>query len=177
MAEKIVSPAVVASAEVPDSGTVTVACKMPNGIWMTVYGQEDFDVPVLGGGMRTEKRAYALNEPILIHGPATPQGVSSKYPIAGGYALTHNVPAQVAKKWMHDNRDSALVKNKVIFVSPGSERATAQGRELAGMRSGFERLDPGKKSEAGKMVPRDERWPRSATRNLSDVDTAELSDA
>ena len=74
------SPAGVARDEVPESGVVTVACKMPNGIWMTVYGQEDYDVPVLGGGMRTEKRAFALQEPIKINGPAVPQGQSSKHP-------------------------------------------------------------------------------------------------
>jgi hypothetical protein len=164
------------AAKVPESGTVTVACKMPNGIFMTVYGQEDYDVPVVGGGTRTEKRSFALNAPIKINGPAAPQGQSSKHPISGGYALTHNVPAQVAKKWMQDNRDSALIQNNIIFVSGGAERATSQAKEMKEIRSGFERLDPSKKPENGRQVPRDERWPRSGNPNLSNVDTAELAD-
>ncbi len=173
----VAAPAVGARDEIPDTGTVTVACKMPNGIYMTIYGMHDHDVPVLGGGMRTEKRAYPMNEPILIHGPAAPQGQSSKHLVIGGYAMTPNVPAQVAKKWMHDNRDSPLVQNKVVFIAASSERATSQATELKAMRSGFERLDPGKNVVNGQNVPKDDRWPRSATpRNLSDVDTAVLSD-
>ena len=40
--------------------TVVVACKHPPGILMRVFKNEEYDVPVLGGGTRKEFRSIAI---------------------------------------------------------------------------------------------------------------------
>jgi hypothetical protein len=153
--------------------TVTIACKFPNGILMSVYDMKDHQVPVLGGGQRTEKRAAAIGEPIKINGPASLEGVSPKCEVVGGYALTFGVPADIAKKWFEDNKDSPLVRNNIIYISANADRARAQGKEMKGERSGFERLDVSTIHQNGREIPKDPRWPRSINPNISDVATDE----
>lgn len=157
--------------------TVTVACKFPNGILMTVYKMDEYDEPVLGGGTRRAKRAAPVGEPIKINGPAAFQGEAPRCEVIGGYGLTHNVPKDIAEKWMVDNKDSPLVKNKVIFISGTADGVKGRAKDFKDERSGFERLDTSTKSQQGKQVPKDPRWPRSVSENLTNVATDARTDS
>ncbi|HEY0120644.1 MAG TPA: hypothetical protein VGC14_02595 [Rhizobium sp.] len=153
------------------ASTVVVACKHPPGILMRVFKSEEYDVPVLGGGTRKEFRSVAIGEPVKINGPAVPFGRAPSYPIIGGYALTMNVPADVAKAWFEQNKDSALVKNDVIHMNETMEFAEGQSNEQEEVKSGLERLDVRSVQKNGHNVPRDPRWPAKLNPNLSGVET------
>ena len=157
------------------AGTVTVACKHPPGILMRVFKSEEYDVPVLGGGTRKEARSVAVGTPIKIRGPAVPHGVSRE-DIAGGYALTPNVPADVAMAWMEQNKHSDLVRNNVIFVQEKHDMARGKAKDQKEVRSGLERLDVGMMDKGGRKVARDPRWPAKINPNLSGVETDNRSD-
>jgi hypothetical protein len=147
--------------------TVTIACKLPNGFFMTIHKLEKYSVPVLGGGTRDESRAVPLNDPIRIKGPAAPQGVSPRAPVIGGYALTSGVPKDVADKWFEENKSSAMVKNRVVFVAKTDDAARGIAKDQADLTSGMERLNPDMTTKAGKSVPKDPRWPRSSNPHVT----------
>ena len=154
--------------------TVTVACKIPNGIFMQAYKMEEVQEPILGGGTRVAKRAAPASAKIKIAGNGSPQGVSNVNVVEGGYALTRHVPAEVARSWMEANKDSAMVKNGLVFVHERAENATAQSKDGGKVMSGLERLDVTfQRKNDGTQVPNDPRWPRSRNLNI----TAPMTDA
>jgi hypothetical protein len=153
------------------TATVVVACKHPPGIFMRAFGTEEHDVQVLGGGTRKEKRSFAVGEPFKINGPAVMKGESPPFIIAGGYALTTGVPADLAETWMEQNKDSALVKNRLIFVADSEGRAKDQGKEQREIQSGLQPLDVRMVKKDGRDVPRDPRWPARVNPNLTSVKT------
>lgn len=157
--------------------TVTFACKHPAGLILRVFDRDEYDVPVLGGGTRKESRAVAIGEPIKINGPATSPGVAPAFVIAGGYALTPNIPADFANKWMADNKASPLVKNNIVFIQKTEASATSKAKEQKAVRSGLERLDPGVVFKNGRPIPKDPRWPARTNPNLSTVETDQREDA
>jgi hypothetical protein len=130
-------------ATAPSTGTVTVACKLPHGLWLKVFRTEDWDEPVMGGGYRKTTRAVELPEHrVLIGGVAAPFGMSPASPMVAGYALTHGVPAAVWEKWLDDNKDSDIVRKKLIFAYAKEADTAAAAKENEGRRSGLEPLDP-----------------------------------
>lgn len=153
------------------SAVVSVACKHQPGILMRVFDLTEYDVPVLGGGTRKESRATASEAPIKINGPAVPHGQAPGYLIIGGYAITPNVPAAIATKWMMQNKDSDLVRNNLIFISDKADTVEKKAKEQKEIRSGLERLDVRSIQKDGKEVPRDPRWPAKINPNLSGVST------
>jgi hypothetical protein len=121
-------------------GTVTIACKLPNGLILRVFkleksqeatplGQHDIDI-----ARDTGKR-------ITIAGNAAPHGKSPLAPISGGYALTHNVDADTWEQWLAANINSDLVRNKMIFAHAKQNELDAEARANETRLSGLERLD------------------------------------
>jgi len=157
--------------------TVTVACKHPPGIIMRVFKREEYDMPVLGGGTRKESRAIAVGKAVKINGPAVPFGHTPSFVIAGGYALTPNVPADVANAWMEQNKDSDLVQNDIIHFHEKAEFAEKKSKEQSAVKSGLERLDVRTATKNGREVPRDPRWPARTNPNLSGIRTDSRDDA
>jgi hypothetical protein len=132
-------------------GTVSVACKLPNGIFIHADILEDFDEPVMGGGYRTTKRAVKKGEPILIYGNVAPHGEVPKAPIVAGYAVTHNVDADVWFAWLKSNEHSPIVKNKVIFAYEKPDMLNGAAKEHQAVKSGLERIDPVNPPQVGRM--------------------------
>ena len=89
------------------AGMVTVACKVPNGIFIQ-------GIPVHG-------YAYDKSEP-------PPQN------IVGGYALTSGVDADAWAKWLHENADSDLVRKELIFADADERQVRAKARSKGGLR-------------------------------------------
>ncbi len=92
---------------------------------------------------------------------------------AGGYALTPNVPADVARAWMDANQHSDMVRNHVIKICDDELEARAECIEYAEVRSGIERLDVGVTYQNNQQVQRDPRWPKRANGNLSTIEAAD----
>lgn len=125
-------------------GKVTVACKVPNGLVLRLYNQEEVDVQVLGGGVRTEKRAV-LNEEagqIVLRGCANtqvgaPNGFSPDAETAGGYGLTFGVDAEFMEEWLRQNKKADYVTKGIVFIQTSAERARDEGRDNEKVWSGM----------------------------------------
>ena len=142
------------------SGTTTVACKIPNGLWLRVFDQIEQHEPVMGGGTRPVKKAILRGEPVRVHGPATPFGEAPKCLIVGGYAHTPNVDADFFAKWLEQNADHDAVKNGLIFASEKRGYVEGESKASESRRSGLEPIAPGS----------DPRIPKG-NRSVSSVET------
>lgn len=136
-----------AAKRLPESGTVTVACNLPNGLILELYEFEDEDQPVLGGGTKTVKVAHKkLTEKgdplkVVLHGTAVPHGQRPRCVLVGNYALTSGVDAQFFAEWMRQNKNAAYVKNRCVFAHSTSASAKDAAKELKGNLSGLDPLN------------------------------------
>ena len=103
-------------------GTVTVACKLPNGLHL-----EKIDAH----GVRTRI--------VTLRGPMQPWGTFSP-DIAHGVGLTHGVDADFFAAWMKEHADYAPVKAGLIFAAAKPEEVLAQARDRESTRTGYEPL-------------------------------------
>lgn len=145
------------------TATVTVACNLPQGVWMQIYDIEE-STSFLPNGREVKENVATVN---LEHGQYHIRGVVDKNALAaigtgdvlpddyrvvrgrgkgvpgGGYALTYGVPKWFAEEWMRQNARSPLVTGHHVFISDTESRAVGQAREFAAeFRSGFEGLNP-----------------------------------
>jgi hypothetical protein len=148
--------------------TVCVACKVPNGIFLQIWDMVDDDVPVMGGGVKTIKRAQSAGPKIFVRGPAAPKGVRLPN-IFGGYALTPNVPLEFWERWKDQHADSMLVKNNMVFAHEKPRTAADWAKEHRSQKSNMEPLTPGTDAKGRNIDP---RIPQLASKNLTAVDDA-----
>lgn len=94
--------------------TVTIGCKLPHGLHLDVDGTR---VTLLG--------TNAAN-------------------VIGGYGITEGVDESFFKKWLAQNKDSAAVKNELVFAHEKPDNTKAQAKANAKNRNGFEGVDPNK---------------------------------
>ena len=152
--------------DVPKSGTITVGCKLPNGPILRIFEMVDQREPVLGGGSRIQPVSQAVGPQVQLQGFGVPWGARPNYDIIGDFALTKNVDAAFFRQWLIQNRDSDLVKNKLIFCHKSHNDAQAIARDNEHLRSGLEPLLIGKDG--------DPRVPKANNKNLENVTTADI---
>jgi hypothetical protein len=140
-------------------GTVTVACKYPNGIKARLYKQMTVQQAVFGGGVRDIQIPVPSGDLVTFKGPAAPFGVLPKIPIVGGYALTSGIDADWFAEWLKQNETTDLVKNKIVFAHAKDTHAMAN--EHKDVRSGLEPLNTETTIRNGKQVKVDPRMPRA----------------
>lgn len=98
---------------------------------------------VLGGGVKEYEIGQETGDPrVFIHGPAYAPGDIPKTMIYNGYALTPNVPEAFWNEWLEQNRDTELVRNKLIFAQYRNDDLLAATRENEERKTGLEELDP-----------------------------------
>jgi hypothetical protein len=130
------------------AGVVTVACKLPHGLKMRLFREEDYQEPTAGGVMRISKRWVPLPDAVTVRGVATEVNapIDPRKPppplIVGGYALTPGVDADFWAAWLKANAEFDAVKNKLIFAYEKHDTTEGKARENASRRSGLEPLDP-----------------------------------
>lgn len=78
------------------AGTVTVHCKAPDGLIIALNGRDL----------------------VRVHGPAGAARQSLGLPVAGGYALTRHVDADLFAAWVAANKDHPAVAGRMIFAMP-----------------------------------------------------------
>lgn len=124
-------------------GTVTVGCKIPNGLMLQIYNMVDHDEPVFGGGVRVVKRAVQVGPRIKINGPARYMGQELPHDIKGGCGLTYGVDADFFAKWLEQNKDAPYVRNGLVFAQPTGKpgEIESQIRDHKKLKSGMEPLD------------------------------------
>jgi len=163
LAEKDVTAAAAGAGNQPRAReTVTVACKLPNGLKLQLYRQEEGYEPVQGGGTRKIVRHVPVDEPVTVFGPATPVGQAPRTLIFGGYALTPNVSKEFMDEWLQQNQKLDAVKNGLIFVQKDTHAAQDQATEQKSVKSGLEPLHPDPKKEP--------RTPKVPNANLSPIE-------
>lgn len=131
----------------PQSGTdvVSIALKTPNGIVLQAYemvqGREQTP-----SGFRDIPTARQVGEPFTLHGAELPRGAARpldlEYLIVGGFAITPGCPRDLWESWYAANKDSALVKNGLIFMVNDARDARAEAKSRAAIELGFEPIDP-----------------------------------
>lgn len=156
------------------SGTVTVACKIPQGLRLQLQAPMYRKMPT-GQGRENEYQDVEfmvfVGTPYYVFGPAVPAmgGVPNGYilpkAIEGGYALTEGIPAEFWEKWLEQNRLAPYVENKMIFAyDPASAKSAA--REHGELTSGLEPLSQDQDAK-GRML--DRRIPKPLTANVARI--------
>jgi hypothetical protein len=153
--------------------TVTVACKIPNGLILQNHTMEDGFEPVFGGGSRPIKVARPVGEQIRITGSARAYGSDPEAKrVIGGYGLTYNVPKDAFEKWMRDNSELDMVKNKLIFAHESVDHVTGQAQDLKTLRTGLEPLNTESRKSDGTYV--DPRMPKNIKKFKPDDDSTDI---
>lgn len=129
------------------AGTVTVGCKLPNGLQLRAMEKYVDHELVMGGGTREVTKYRETGAFVEIKGNSAPHGFSIHTP--GGYALTSGVDSDFWDAWYAQNKDNPLVKKNIIYALPREDSAAAKGKEMAEIKSGFERLDPNAEIKLG----------------------------
>ena len=132
---------VAAAASLPESGVVTVACKLPCGLILQLCQMEEMREPIPGGGFKITTVARRIGDQVVLNPARVPFGVTPEYKIIGGYALTENVDAQFFAEWLRQNSDALIVKNKLIFAYEKDATVVAAAREHKSVQSGFEPIN------------------------------------
>ena len=124
------------------AGTVTVGCKIPQGIMLDIYDWETVSLPVMAGGFKEVRMARALPWQHRLNGPARKIGQDVPYQIIEGAALTHGVDADNFAIWLEQRKESDIVRNGLVFAQIKVGDAVAQAKEHRNQKSGFEPIDP-----------------------------------
>ena len=128
------------------TATVTVACKVPNGLILKIYEMEENYEQVFGGGTKRADRAYQIGEQVIVKGSsrdiAKILSCEDDLMRAGGYVLTPGVPRDFWERWLEQNKNSHIVKNKLIMAAGSDSDAMSMARDHSSVESGFEPIDP-----------------------------------
>lgn len=95
--------------------TVTIGCKMANGILMSA----------MVGGKKQEVRINGFNQNLI-------QGA--------GHGITHDVPKALWDAWLEKFKNSKLVKGGFIFAHAQEKSVKAEATEKKANKSGTEQL-------------------------------------
>lgn len=102
--------------------TVTIGCKLPNGLVLEVGGKS-----------------------VQINGANSSQ-------VIGGHGITHNVDADLWQAWLKQNADRAVVKNGFVFAHDKAANAKAEAKEKTDTKTGQEPIDPNAKNNGVETV-------------------------
>lgn len=136
-------PTASARAPVTGTDTVTVICKIPQGIVIQMYEFRERE-SVIQGGTQKEKKAYPLEgKSFKINGPAHGQMEGPRCRIASGFALTEDVPADIWEGWYEQSgKHLAACQNGLLLAFSNTGKALGAAKEHKGEKSGLERLNP-----------------------------------
>jgi hypothetical protein len=154
-------------------GTVTVACRVPNGIKARLFTMVDVDVQVFGGGIKSIKEPRVRDDvaPVTFKGPGgSVFGMQTPHRVIGGYGLTPGVDADFFEEWLRQNKDHEAVKNKQVWAHEQEASVVSFAKENVDRRSGMEPLVPANEPKE-KGDPRRPTPPRDLGRNIGPVIT------
>lgn len=154
-ADEALYPPTAAKPSKEDEDTVTIACKMPNGLTLRVY-EEFMDREQMQSGQTREiKRFEPTGEVVIIKGNALDIAKLQNqelpdYQISNGYALTTGVSKRFWEIWIKQHYDSPMLRNGLLFAQPTENRARDDAKGRGVVRSGLEPIDP---DDPSKTVP------------------------
>jgi hypothetical protein len=126
-------------------------------------------------GLRTVKIPVRVGPVVRIRGTAYPRGqVPESFPekpqIVAGAAINPNIDREFMRAWLQLNKLNPIVTNNMIFMADTEADAMAMARELGGLLSGFDPIDPRKGSK-------DPRLPKSTNKDVGEVEPGRASPA
>lgn len=142
-------------------GTVTVACKMPNGLQLKVFKFVENRIPIGAGQYAIEQKAQQVGKSVFLNGNAVPYGEAPRHPIVGGYAMTSGIDAEFMEKWLEQYAELPAVKNRLIFIAEDPQYVADEAKEHRALRSGLEPIDVRK----GTKDPRMEKGIKAFNKN------------
>ncbi|MGR7993840.1 hypothetical protein [Xanthobacter sp. ZOL 2024] len=126
------------------AGSVSVACKLPNGLALRVFRMIPHIEKQKDGSYREIETAAQMGDTVTLKGYAAPFGMAPNAPVAGGYAITSGVDADFWAAWLEQNAEHPVVKNGLVFASERIDSVQKQAKEQAEIKCGLEALDPDK---------------------------------
>lgn len=126
--------------------TVTMGCKVPNGVVLRLFDLVDVQLS-MNGIVLTEKQAQQREGEYVLNGFSIDLGkmaggIPPEHQIIGGFGLTSGIPRDFADEWFAQNAQSALVRNKIVFMERNENEARAHARDYASLQSGLQPVDP-----------------------------------
>jgi hypothetical protein len=134
-------------------GTVTIACKMPNGVILNLDRYERISTESFNPAVRE----IPGGQTVTLKGVAYHIGLDERPELHGGYRL-NEVDADFWESWYELNKDSPLIKDGLIFAAPKREIAASRAREQNAVPQLF---PPARGDEVSGVagVPKEERQP------------------
>ncbi len=128
----------------PATGTavVSVYCRWNPGLILRV-GQMVKRTEQTAHGFRDFEQ-WQQTKQFRVYGPAHPWGGVAKAPVIGGYAITEGVPKELWDEWYDKNKDSDMVRNRIVFASEQQSYGNGQAHEQRSAPTGIEPLSQGK---------------------------------
>lgn len=165
-AEKVVSASAVKAGEDAPKPThrptVTVVCKIPNGMILQLCEPMTQVETMFGGGERTFTQMHPVGDKVRVHGPAVPFGARAEYDIKGGFAVTEGVDAEFWERWLAQHKNDLSVVNKQIYANEDSSYAVDWAKDHKSVTSGMQPLVPDTDSRMPKRgkfkIETEEEW-------------------
>lgn len=110
---------------------VTVGCKLPSGLHLTLQSAKE-ETPIAGG--RPVRSYFPVGDRVTLNG-------ANAANVIGGFGFTE-VDAGFMHEWMKQNADFPPVQRGLVFIQDRPDKARDQAKDQAGIRSGSEPLDP-----------------------------------
>lgn len=127
------------------AATVTVGCRLPNGLVLQLFAMDDVTEAV-PNGYKSVKMARRLDETYTLNGTAIDiekvKRGEMTHLIFDGAALTSGIPKAFWDEWAETYKDSEFVKNGHVFAHATDDGARRMATERAGQRTGLEPIDP-----------------------------------
>jgi hypothetical protein len=154
------SPAKAAATPKKTGGTVTIACKLPNGVLAEVWDMDPEHAMTVSDGQGGKRTIYqripysAESDKLLIKGNAAERrletaddrGVPRDGPplesVVCGFGLTTGVDADWAALWFEQNKQWPPVARGMIFMAGTTASARDQARDHKGIVTKLEPINP-----------------------------------
>jgi hypothetical protein len=127
--------------------TVTVGCKIPNGLILRTFRPATVIEQTQGGGHKEVTISEPTGEQVVLNGSRYDSGSEEDerpYIIMAGVGFTPNVAKEFFDRWLEQNKSSDIVKRGLIFARGGEADLRSQASEMREVKSGLEPIDPAK---------------------------------
>ena len=144
-------PVTAQSTTPPATGTdtVTIGCKIPNGIVLRAFEFYETDEGTPTGSRRARvtraipgaEFTLAGNNGFHFLAPNLVDMIGRVFP-GNGYSISPGVPRDLWENWLSFNKDSPLVQNGMVFCCDDEHDAKIEARSREQLVSGLAPIDP-----------------------------------
>lgn len=123
------------------TATVTVACKIPQGMRCVIHETREMNEATMGGS-RLIKQSFPTDAEFFVKGPAHAQNEGPRCRVVAGFAITEGVSKDLWDQWLVQFASLPAVKNRMIFAYESQSKAFDAAKEARAIKTGLERLNP-----------------------------------